>query len=116
MNVTNALLFLWLNVTNMTVNVAAEHPYDLALYHELMSRHLVPKFSRIFAIAQQGMQIVAEADPNLYRHMMDIAQLSPTLDTKVTHGQTYRFLLTDCDFYCSLVQITQLISQITTCW
>ncbi|XP_038059084.1 uncharacterized protein LOC119730318 [Patiria miniata] len=50
-----------------------EHPYELALYLDLLLTYAFPKWPEIFAVAEQAMARLKMADTELYDHLQECA-------------------------------------------
>ncbi|XP_022095800.1 uncharacterized protein LOC110981999 [Acanthaster planci] len=50
-----------------------EHPYELALYLDLLNTYAFPKWPEIFAVAEQAMARLKMADKELYDHLQHCA-------------------------------------------
>ncbi|XP_046568194.1 LOW QUALITY PROTEIN: uncharacterized protein LOC124276591 [Haliotis rubra] len=51
-----------------------EHVFELAMYLDLLNTNCFPKWPQVFAIAEQVMNTLRQADPELHNHLTSIAK------------------------------------------
>ncbi|XP_064619949.1 uncharacterized protein LOC135483216 isoform X2 [Lineus longissimus] len=61
---------------------AGEHVYELAMYLDLLNQNCFPSWPKIFAMAEQTLDILEQFDPEFHRHLRTIAQTDANINSK----------------------------------